>query len=95
METALLRHEAVLECACVPAPDPAGVRGAIVKAYVVAAPGHRAGERLAAALQAHVKAIAAPYMYPRAIDFLDALPKTVNGKVLRSELRARAAATAG
>ena len=95
VETALLRHEAVLECACVPAPDPAGVRGAIVKAYVVAAPGHRAGERLAAALQAHVKAIAAPYMYPRAIDFLDALPKTVNGKVLRSELRARAAATAG
>ena len=95
VETALLRHEAVLECACVPAPDPAGVRGAIVKAYVVAAPGHAAGKRLAAALQAHVKATAAPYMYPRAIDFLDALPKTVNGKVLRSELRARAAATAG
>ena len=92
VETALLRHEAVLECACVPARDPAGVRGAIVKAYVVAAPGHAADGGLAAALQAHVKATAPPYMYPRAIDFLDALPKTVNGKVLRSELRARAAA---
>ena len=92
VETALLRHEAVLECACVPAPDPAGVRGAIVKAYIVAAPGHAADGGLAAALQAHVKATAPPYMYPRAIDFLDALPKTVNGKVLRSELRARAAA---
>ena len=95
VETALLRHEAVLECACVPAPDPTGVRDAIVKAYVVAAPGHAAGEGLAAALQAHVKATAAPYMYPRAIDFLDALPKTVNGKLLRSELRARAATAAG
>ncbi len=92
VETALLRHEAVLECACVPAPDPAGVRGAIVKAYVVAAPGHATDGGLAATLQDHVKATAPPYMYPRAIDFLDALPKTVNGKVLRSELRARAAA---
>lgn len=92
VETALLRHEAVLECACVPAPDPAGVRGAVVKAYVVAAPGHAVGGGLAGALQAHVKATAPPYMYPRAVDFLDALPKTVNGKVLRSELRARAAA---
>ena len=92
VETALLRHEAVLECACVPAPDPTGVRGAVVKAYVVAAPGHAVGGGLAGALQAHVKATAPPYMYPRAIDFLDTLPKTVNGKVLRSELRARAAA---
>lgn len=92
VETALLRHEAVLECACVPAPDPTGVRGAVVKAYVVAAPGHPVGGGLAGALQAHVKATAPPYMYPRAVDFLDALPKTVNGKVLRSELRARAAA---
>ena len=92
VETALLRHEAVLECACVPAPDPAGVRGAVVKAYVVAAPGYTAGGDLATALQAHVKATAPPYIYPRAIDFLDTLPKTVNGKVLRSELRARAAA---
>ncbi len=92
VETALLRHRAVLECACVPAPDPAGVRGAVVKAYVVPVPGHAAGRSLAAALQTHVKETAPPYMYPRAIEFLDALPKTVNGKVLRSELRARAAA---
>ena len=68
------------------------MRDAIVKAYVVAAPGHEANGELAARLQAHVKATAPPYMYPRAIDFLDALPKTPNGKVLRSELRTRAAA---
>ena len=91
VETALLGHQAVLDCACVPAPDPAGLRDAIVKAYVVAAPGFAAGADLAAALQAHVKATAPPYMYPRAIDFVPALPKTPNGKVLRSELRARAA----
>ena len=92
VETALLGHEAVLDCACVPAPDPTGMRDAIVKAYIVAAPEHEAGGELAARLQAHVKATAPPYMYPRAIDFLDSLPKTPNGKVLRSELRTRAAA---
>ena len=91
VETALLRHEAVLECACVPAPDPAGVRGSIVKAYVVATEDRAEDGDLAATLQDYVKATAPPYMYPRAIEFLDALPKTVNGKVLRSELRARAA----
>ncbi len=91
VETALLGHRAVLDCACVPAPDPAGMRDAIVKAYVVAAPGFDAGGELAQALQAHVKATAPPYMYPRAIAFVDALPRTPNGKVLRSELRARAA----
>ena len=92
VEAALLRHEAVLECACVPAPDPSGVRGSIVKAYVVATAGRAGDGDLAATLQDHVKATAPPYMYPRAIEFLDTLPKTVNGKVLRSELRARAAA---
>ena len=91
VETALLRHEAVLECACVPAPDPVGVRGSIVKAYIVANRDRAEDGDLAATLQNHVKATAPPYMYPRAIEFLDALPKTVNGKVLRSELRARAA----
>lgn len=92
VETALLRHETVLECACVPAPDPAGVRGSIVKAYVVASRNRAGDGDLAATLQDHVKATAPPYMYPRAIEFVDTLPKTVNGKVLRSELRARAAA---
>ena len=91
VETALLGHQAVLDCACVPAPDPAGLRDAIVKAYVVAAPGFAADGALAAALQAHVKATAPPYMYPRAVAFVPALPKTPNGKVLRAELRARAA----
>ncbi len=92
VETALLRHEAVAECAAVAAPDPTGRRNAIVKAYVVLGPGHRGGEAMVAALQNHAKTVAPPYMYPRAVAFLDALPKTHNGKVLRAALRARAGA---
>ena len=91
VETALLAHPAVVECACVPAPDPTGRRSAIVKAYIVPDQGAATDDALVTALQDHVKARTAPYMYPRAIEFRDALPKTMNGKVLRSELRADAA----
>ncbi len=90
VETALLRHEAVAECAAVAAPDPTGRRTAIVKAYVVLRPGHAGDAAMVRMLQDHAKAVAPPYMYPRAIAFFDALPKTMNGKVLRSELRAHA-----
>jgi 2-aminobenzoate-CoA ligase len=82
VEAALLEHPAVAECAVVAAPDED--RGHIVKAYVVA--GAAVTER---ELQDHVKAMIAPYKYPRAIEFLDALPRTPTGKVQRTVLRAR------
>lgn len=89
VESVLLQHPAVQECACVPAPDPTGKRGAVVKAYVVTTGATPEDDTLIAALQDHVKTNAAPYMYPRVISFEEALPKTINGKILRAELRRR------
>lgn len=85
VENALLTHAAVQECAVVGVPDDA--RGQLVKAFVVAAPGVSGDAALAKTLQDHVKATIAPYKYPRAIDFVDALPKTQTGKVQRFKLR--------
>jgi acetyl-CoA synthetase/medium-chain acyl-CoA synthetase len=85
VESALVEHPDVLEAAAVAAPDP--VRGAIVKAFVVLRPGVARSAELVRALQEHVKAVTAPYKYPRAIEFVDALPKTVSGKIRRVELR--------
>jgi 2-aminobenzoate-CoA ligase len=85
VEAALLTHPAVAECGVVGAPD--DERGTIVKAYVVLHPGHRAGPDLTKALQDHVKAEIAPYKYPRAIAYVDALPRTQTGKLQRFELR--------
>ncbi len=90
VEQVLSRHPAVCEAACVGAPDPEGLRSAIVKAYVVLQPGCAPSADLVAALQRSVREQAAPYMYPRQIEFLDSLPKTPNGKVRRTELRDRA-----
>jgi acetyl-CoA synthetase/medium-chain acyl-CoA synthetase len=87
VESALLEHPAVLESAVVASPDP--VRGEIVKAFVVLRPGYAPGEQLARTLQEHVKRVTAPYKYPRAVEFVDALPKTVSGKIRRVELRER------
>jgi 2-aminobenzoate-CoA ligase len=95
VETVLIRHPAVAECACVPAPDPGGVRAHIVKAYVVAKDGIAPDATLKRELQDFFKANAPPYMYPREIDFVAALPKTPTGKVQRAELRARAAQRRG
>jgi 2-aminobenzoate-CoA ligase len=89
VEDVLMRHPAVVECACVPAPDPTGRRGTIVKAYVVVDGNRAANDALKEDLQNFVKANAPPYMYPREIAFEAALPKTINGKILRSELRLR------
>jgi acetyl-CoA synthetase len=84
VESALLSHPAVAEAAAVAAPDPE--RGSVVRAVVV--PRDRAGsEELARELQDHVKAVTAPYKYPRIVDFADALPKTQSGKIKRAELR--------
>ena len=89
-EAALLTHPAVAECGVVAAPDQA--RGAIVKAYVVLrADAEAPSPALAKALQDHVKAEIAPYKYPRAIEFVSALPKTSSGKLQRFALRAMAA----
>jgi len=85
VEAALLSHAAVAECAVVGAPDEA--RGHIVEAHVVLAEGHSASDALVELLQAHVKAQIAPYKYPRRVKFIEALPKTPTGKILRYKLR--------
>ncbi len=85
VESALIEHAAVAESAVVSSPDE--TRGEIVKAFVVLAPGYAASEELAVELQNHVKQITAPYKYPRKLEFVEALPKTVSGKIRRIELR--------
>lgn len=87
VESALIEHAAVAESAVVSSPDEK--RGEVVKAFVVLAPGYRASEALAVELQEHVKSVTAPYKYPRKIEFVDELPKTVSGKIRRIELRDR------
>jgi benzoate-CoA ligase len=88
VEAALVCHEAVLEAAVVGAPDCDGLIKP--RAYVVVRPGSAADAVLEAALKAHVKAILAPYKYPRWIEFLDELPKTATGKIQRFRLREQA-----
>jgi len=88
VESALVEHPDVVEAAAVAAPD--ADRGSIVKAYVVLRDGVRGDSALMAGLQAHVKRVTAPYKYPRAIEFVSELPKTVSGKIRRVELRERA-----
>lgn len=85
VEEALLAHEAVSECAVVASPDPD--RGFIAKAFVVLKPGAPDDPAMVKTLQDFVKASIAPYKYPRAIAFVDALPKTETGKVQRFVLR--------
>ena len=89
VESALLEHPSVAEAAVVGSPDP--IRGLIVKAFVVLKPGFLPSDQLVSALQEHVKKVTAPYKYPRAIEFVDALPKTYSGKIRRNELREREA----
>ena len=89
VEAALLTHAAVAECGVVGAPDED--RGQIVKAYVVLRAGASGDAAMTKALQDHVKAVVAPYKYPRAIEFVAELPKTQTGKLQRFELRRRAA----
>ena len=88
VEDALLTHGAVLECAVVGVPDE--TRGHIVKAFVVLNGGHTPSEELVKELQDYVKATIAPYKYPRAVEFVDTLPRTQTGKVQRFVLRERA-----
>lgn len=87
VESALLTHPAVLECAVTAVPDP--IRGQVVKATIVLTKNWRdkAGDDLKKELQNHVKVTTAPYKYPRVVEFVDVLPKTSSGKIRRVEIR--------
>jgi len=85
VESALMEHPAVLECAVTAAPDP--MRGQVVKATVVLARGFSPSEELIRELQNHVKHVTAPYKYPRIVEFVSELPKTISGKIKRNVIR--------
>ena len=87
VESALMEHPAVLECAITGVPDTEGVRGQLVKATVVLAKGYVASDELRKELQNHVKKTTAPYKYPRIVEFVEELPKTISGKIRRVEIR--------
>ena len=89
VESALMTHPAVVECAITSVPDE--VRGMVVKATVVLSAEYigKEGPELVAELQNHVKQETAPYKYPRIIEFVDELPKTISGKIRRVEIRDR------
>ena len=86
VESAIMEHPCVLECAVTAYPDP--LRGEVVKATIVLARGYEASEALKKELQDLVKRVTAPYKYPRIIDFVAALPKTSSGKIKRTDIRA-------
>jgi acetyl-CoA synthetase len=86
VESALMEHPAVLECAITGVPDPD--RGTVVKATVVLAKGYTASDELKTQLQDHVKKTTAPYKYPRIVEFVTELPKTISGKIRRVQIRA-------
>jgi acetyl-CoA synthetase/medium-chain acyl-CoA synthetase len=85
VESALIEHPAVAESAVVSSPDK--IRGEVVKAFVVLAPGYNGNEELKKELQNYVRKVTAPYKYPRKLEFVDALPKTISGKIRRVDLR--------
>jgi acetyl-CoA synthetase len=87
VESALMTHPAVVECAVTGVPDE--IRGQVVKATVVLAGDYKdkADDRLKHEIQDHVKNVTAPYKYPRIIEFVDELPKTISGKIKRAEIR--------
>jgi acetyl-CoA synthetase len=85
VESALLEHPAVMECAITAVPDE--IRGQIVKATVVLTKEYAASDNLVEELQEHVRKLTAPYKYPRIIEFLPELPKTISGKIRRVEIR--------
>ena len=89
VESAVMTHPAVVECAITGVKDP--IRGQVVKATIVLSNAYKekAGEALAKDIQNHVKQVTAPYKYPRVIEFVDELPKTISGKIRRVDIRAK------
>ena len=85
VESVLMEHPAVLECAVTGAPDP--IRGQIVKATIVLNRGYEPTDALTKEIQNYVKVHTAPYKYPRLIEYVAELPKTISGKIRRVELR--------
>lgn len=88
IESVLLTHPSVHECAITGAPDP--IRGQVVKATIVLNDGYESGQKLTQELQAYVKHMTAPYKYPRVIEYVAALPRTTSGKIQRNRIRAQA-----
>ncbi|MBP5605113.1 MAG: AMP-binding protein, partial [Ruminiclostridium sp.] len=87
IESVLMQHPAVLECAITGAPDP--IRGIVVKATIVLAKGYTPSEELKKELQTFVKKNTAPYKYPRQVEFVDELPKTISGKIRHNAIRSK------
>lgn len=85
VESALIEHPAVLECAITAVPDP--IRGQVVKATIVLTKNYSPSPELVKELQNHVKKATAPYKYPRVVEFVDELPKTIGGKIKRAQIR--------
>ena len=85
VESAVLSHEAVSNCAITAYPDE--VRGQIVKATIILQPGFEPSEELTKDIQNHVKRVTAPYKYPRMIEYVDEIPETISGKIRRVEIR--------
>jgi acetyl-CoA synthetase len=89
VESAVMTHPAVVECAITGVPDE--IRGQVIKATIVLSSEYKsmAGEDLAKEIQDHVKNVTAPYKYPRVVEFVDELPKTISGKIRRVEIRSK------
>ncbi|MGZ7116211.1 MAG: AMP-binding protein [Methanobacterium sp.] len=87
VESAVISHPSVLECAITGFPDP--IRGQVVKATIVITDDYQPTEELKKEIQNHVKKVTAPYKYPRVIEFVDELPKTISGKIRRVEIRSK------
>jgi acetyl-CoA synthetase len=85
VESAILEHPACVECAVTAAPDP--IRGQVVKATIVLASGYEPSDELTKEIQNHVKKVTAPYKYPRVVEYVKELPKTLGGKIKRAEIR--------
>ncbi|MBO7178030.1 MAG: AMP-binding protein, partial [Clostridia bacterium] len=85
VESALMEHPAVLECAITGAPDP--IRGQVVKATIILNKGYTPSDELTKDIQNHVKHATAPYKYPRIVEYVTELPKTISGKIMRKDIR--------